>query len=750
MPDTKTTTDPIRLAAQLINSTDRHLFLTGKAGTGKTTFLRDLAEATHKNYVIVAPTGIAALNAKGVTIHSQFLLPFGSFLPTNDPNFDNNVQSAFFTPRALGYKHRLDGRRKQVLRSIDLLIIDEVSMLRADILDAIDYRLKYVKGNFNQAFGGVQVLMIGDMYQLPPVVKQHEWPQLSKFYNSMYFYEAQALQQGGFAYIELDKVFRQSDDTFLRVLNNLRNNRCTAEDFEILNSHYKPNVQAEEGVVTLTTHNAKADKLNREALDNLSGRPKYYEAEVEGDFPEHLHPLPESLELKVGAQVMFIRNDNENKAYYNGKLARVTHLDEDEIRVAMDDDEDFVITPHTWQNIRYSVSASTKELQEEEIGRFVQYPIKLAWAITVHKSQGLTFDKAVIDVGSAFAPGQVYVALSRLRSLDGLTLRTKISESVISSDAEIVRFSQHKTTEPSPAETLQQEQERYLRRWIHEVFNFGDIISQVEYVQEKAGAKMSFEDEEMRNALNELKAAFANEREISGKLVRQVERLMERGDREKLLDLLNRASKYYLKLLFNQMKALWIHREEVNQLAKTKTYLKALDEVDQLLVHTTAELQKASYLGHCILTGNDPEKQEVLDEERNQRRRAAIETAREHVRQNPKNFSTKTGRKRKVGETYEISYALFKQGLDVAGVAKERSMATSTIEGHLARGIEEGELEIDPYITPDELKEINAAFDAAKDKSLNAVRGDLNNQHSFGKLRMVMAWRVKENVSDSD
>src|SRR5690606_39138834 len=256
VPDTKTTTDPIRLAAQLVNSTDRHIFLTGKAGTGKTTFLRDVAEATHKNYVIVAPTGIAALNAKGVTIHSQFLLPFGSFLPTTDPQFDNNVKSAFYTPRSLSYKHRLDGRRKQVLRSIDLLIIDEVSMLRADILDAIDYRLKYAKGNFNQPFGGVQLLMIGDLYQLPPVVKDHEWPQLSRFYNNMFFYESQALYKAGFAYVELEKVFRQTDNTFLNLLNNLRNNQCTPADLQLLNSYYRPNAEPEEGVVTLTTHNA--------------------------------------------------------------------------------------------------------------------------------------------------------------------------------------------------------------------------------------------------------------------------------------------------------------------------------------------------------------------------------------------------------------------------------------------------------------------------------------------------------------
>ena len=621
-------------------------------------------------------------------------------------------------------------------------------MLRADLLDAIDHRLRSVKGNYREPFGGVQVLMIGDLYQLPPVVKDHEWQRLRQYYNSMFFYEAVALREQGFAYIELDKVFRQQDDTFLRVLNNLRNNACTAEDLEILNAHYKPGATDADDGVTITTHNRLADQMNRDALDRLPGRSRYYDAEIEGDFPEHLHPLPESLELKVGAQVMFVRNDNENHAYYNGKLATITHLDADEIRVSMEDDDDFTLRPHTWTNIKYTVGEGSKELMEDEVGRFVQYPLKLAWAITVHKSQGLTFDKAVIDVGRAFAPGQVYVALSRLRSLDGLTLRTKISESVISSDAEVVRFARQKKSEPTPDQTLQQEQFRYLQRWFHRAFDFDDIINQVGYVQEKAGAKLEFEDPELRDALPQLKQAFLDEGENTRKFTRQIDQLLHADRRELLLDRLKKGSKYYLRLLYDQMRVLWIHKEYVTQLAKTKTYAKALDEIDQLLVHHTAQLQKAAYLSHCILSGVDPEKQDVLTEERLQRRKTALEAAREHVRQNPKEFSTKTGRKRKPkGETYQITYALFKEGMDIDGVAKERGLARSTIEGHLARGIEEGELDIAPYIDADELKTINAAFEAAKDTSLNAVRSDLNNQYSFGKLRMVQAWRMKESES---
>lgn len=737
--------DSIQLAARLINSTDRHLFLTGKAGTGKTTFLRDLAEATHKNFVIVAPTGIAALNAKGVTIHSQFMLPFGSFLPGNTAEFNSSVHSAFYTGRTLNYKHQLDRNRKQVLRSIDLLIIDEVSMLRADLLDAIDHRLKSVKGNYRQPFGGVQLLMIGDLYQLPPVVKDHEWQHLRSHYNSMFFYESVALREQGFSYIELSKVFRQKDDLFLGVLNNLRNNVCTAADLEVLNERYRPNAKPEDGVVTITTHNRLADKINRDALNELPGKPMYYEARIDGDFPEHLHPLSESLELRVGAQVMFMRNDNEDKAYYNGKLAKVTHLSQDEIRVAMDDDDDFVLRPHTWSNIKYKVGEGSKELIEEVVGKFEQYPLKLAWAITVHKSQGLTFEKAIVDVGSAFAPGQVYVALSRLQSLEGLTLRTKISESVIASDSEVVRFSKQQSLEPSPAQSLELEQRRYLERWFNRAFNFNSIVSQIATTQQKAGAKMDFEDLEMSEALAKIKGAFEEQHENSIVFIRQIVRLLRSGDKATLLERLKKGSKYFLDLLYGQMRALWIHKEEVAQLAKTKTYVSALNEVDQLLVHHAAQLQKAAYLSHCILSGIEPEKQEVLIEERLARRKTALESAREYVRQNPKNFATKTGRARKPkGETYQISYALFKSGLDIDGVASERGLARSTIEGHLARGIADKELDISPYIEEAELKEIESAFASSKDKAVSAVRSALDNKYSYGKLRMVQAWMMRD------
>ena len=329
--------DSMISAIQFINSTASHIFLTGKAGTGKTTFLRNLAARTHKQLTIVAPTGIAALNAGGVTIHSQFLLPFGMFIPDRNSGAAHYTAGNFYNAHTLAQKHPINSVRKQVLRTIDLLVIDEVSMLRADLLDAIDARMKSVRGNFTQSFGGVQLLLIGDLYQLPPVVKRDEDMILKQHYNSAWFFESKALQQDGFVYIELDKIFRQHDDYFIRLLNNLRNNQPTKEDIDELNKHYKSSdeIQNLREVITLTTHNYKADDLNIRALRELPGTPQVIHASIEGEFPESMFPVLHHLELKVGAQIMFTKNDSEEKMYFNGKLATVKSINEAEIKVEM-------------------------------------------------------------------------------------------------------------------------------------------------------------------------------------------------------------------------------------------------------------------------------------------------------------------------------------------------------------------------------------------------------------------------------
>jgi ATP-dependent exoDNAse (exonuclease V) alpha subunit len=409
-------TDRLEIAAHFINSTNSPVFLTGKAGTGKTTFLRNLIELTHKSHVVLAPTGIAALHAKGVTIHSQFLLPLGGFLPTREPEGNFGTNANFYTQYTLGKRHNLNSARKNVLKSVDLLIIDEVSMLRADVLDAIDYRMKSVKRNFNEPFGGAQVLMIGDLFQLPPIVKDHEWQLLGKFYKSMHFYEALALKASGMVYVELDQIFRQKDEKFIHILNNLRNNKTTAEDISFLNKFYKTpeEIKTLKDTIIITTHNFKAEEHNQKELESLKTKSHFFEANVEKDFPENLFPLPKSLELKEGSQIMFIKNDTSGLSdFFNGKMAFVKTINGEKVTVVMADNHlEYTLKREVWENKKYAVNDATKELEEQVIGTFEQYPVKLAWSVTVHKSQGLTFDKAIIDVGQAFAAGQVYVALN--------------------------------------------------------------------------------------------------------------------------------------------------------------------------------------------------------------------------------------------------------------------------------------------------------------------------------------------------
>ena len=434
---------------RFINQTQRSVFLTGKAGTGKTTLLREIIETTHKNTVVVAPTGIAALNAGGVTIHSLFQLPFGGFLPDNSaPDFSESTK--FETKATLRRHFKMSGLKKSVIRNMELLIIDEVSMLRADLLDAMDFMMQTVRKK-NSPFGGVQVLFIGDLLQLPPVIRDDEWRTLKNYYKGKFFFHSQVVQQNPPLYIELDKIFRQTDDAFISVLNNLRNNQISKEDIATLNQYVQPNfdLKANKGYITLTTHNAKADTMNTEALDVLEGKEWLYSPEITGDFPDKIYPVDEVLRLKEGAQIMFVKNDlSFDKKYFNGKMGVIKSLSTKEILVHFPEENKTIeVEKYEWQNIRYKVNDTTKEIEEEVLGTFVHYPIKLAWAITVHKSQGLTFDKVIANLGAAFASGQVYVALSRCTSFSGLILKSRIEQNAIKTDPRVLEFAQNETPE---------------------------------------------------------------------------------------------------------------------------------------------------------------------------------------------------------------------------------------------------------------------------------------------------------------
>ncbi|SDH40587.1 AAA family ATPase [Mucilaginibacter sp. P25] len=421
------------LVLKFIENTNRPIFLTGKAGTGKTTFLRWIRANVTKNLAVVAPTAVAAINAGGVTIHSFFQVPFGPQVPVTDHNNHSTLL------------RQVSLEKSNILKCLDLLIIDEISMVRADTLDYIDTVLRQVKGS-TRPFGGVQLLMIGDLFQLPPVYEK-DWPVLRNFYKGPYFFDSLAFQKFPVLTFELTQVYRQKDPVFVEILNSIRNGYADSEMLDKLNAHYNPNLNANwlKDYVTLSTHNQLVNEINQQRLTELDGEAHTFKATITGDFPKEVYPAEEELVLKVGAQVMFIKNDSSGKKqYYNGRTGRIAAMGPGNIRLTfLDDDSEFEVIPETWQNVKYALAENEQKVNEQNNGSFSQYPLRLAWAITIHKSQGLTFEKAVIDVDAAFAFGQAYVALSRCRSLEGMILKSPVRPENIRTDPEIISFMQN-------------------------------------------------------------------------------------------------------------------------------------------------------------------------------------------------------------------------------------------------------------------------------------------------------------------
>jgi len=453
----------LQLAWDFVEKTDRNIFLTGKAGTGKTTFLHKLKLESSKRLVVVAPTGVAAINAKGVTIHSFFQMPFGPILPGT-----SNANTSKF-------QHKFSKIKINIIKSLDLLIIDEISMVRADLLDGIDQVLRRYK-NRNKVFGGVQVLMLGDLQQLAPVVKDHEWEMLKPYYKTPFFFSSQTFLNSKTISVELKHVYRQDNQKFIEILNEIRNNKLSEKSALELNKRYLPDFVAkkEDGYITLTTHNHSANTMNKIELNKLKGNSQKYTAKIEGKFQEHSYPTHEVLELKKGAQVMFIKNDSSpEKRYYNGKIGKIVSLNKSEVRIICpNDDEEIITTPETWENINYNLNTETKEISENIIGSFVQMPLRLAWAITIHKSQGLTFEKAIIDAKSSFAHGQTYVALSRCKTLEGLVLMNPINENSIITDNRVITFNENVSKNQPENAVLNESKKMFQLNLIEDLLDF--------------------------------------------------------------------------------------------------------------------------------------------------------------------------------------------------------------------------------------------------------------------------------------
>lgn len=452
------------LAYRFVTETSENIFLTGKAGTGKTTFLKYLKQHCAKNIIVAAPTGVAAINAGGVTLHSLFQLPFHPFLPTKASKDE------------LLARLRFNKQRLQLLRKIELLVIDEISMVRADTMDAIDAILRAVRRNYTTPFGGVQLLCIGDLFQLPPVAKNDEWILLQEYYVSPFFFDSLAIKEQMPLMIELTKIYRQKEDSFVRLLNKVRNNAMQPEDFEDLHQRFNPAFRPgqDEKYITLTSHNNQADQINFRELNKLLAPSFTYKAKIEREFPEHMYPAEEELKLKEGAQVMFLKNDVINKKYFNGKIGVVKRLEE-ELIIVESDGEEITVGKDTWDNTRYTLNRGDGKLEQEVLGTFEQFALRLAWAITIHKSQGLTFQKVMIDAGAAFSSGQVYVALSRCTNLEGIVLLSKIHALAIMSNDNVVKGQQTLMHKGSLAERFAGARMIFTQQQLSQIFLFEEI-----------------------------------------------------------------------------------------------------------------------------------------------------------------------------------------------------------------------------------------------------------------------------------
>ncbi|MBX2953488.1 MAG: AAA family ATPase [Leadbetterella sp.] len=741
--------------SRYINQTHRSVFLTGKAGTGKTTLLKEILAQTHKNAVVVAPTGIAALNAGGVTVHSMFQLPFGAFVPDDNvsPLFGDQLKVE--TRSSLVRHFRMNGTRQSVIRNMELLVIDEVSMLRADLLDAVDFMLQRIRRN-QQPFGGVQVLFIGDLLQLPPIVKPEEWQILRKYYNSPFFFDAQVIRNSPPVHVELEKVHRQQNEDFIRILNNLRHNRISAEDITALNRHHRPDfdIRKAEGYITLTTHNADADQRNAEALNDLEGHETVFSPEVVGDFPERIFPMEADLHLKTGAQVMFIKNDlSPEKRYYNGKIGHIKSLEEGQVVVEFREEKKTLqVDKYEWKNIRYTVSSMTKAIEEEVLGTYTQFPLKLAWAITVHKSQGLTFDKAVLDVSRAFAPGQAYVALSRLRSLEGLVLLKPFPASVIPSDNHVREYSKTRTPEEALRDELDTETVKYLSDRLRSSFDLEVMC------QEWRNHKFSY-DSELPNSPKRQFQPWAEEqfrkiREIqepSRKFGRLLLKILseEKTDIAYLEERCHTAFTYFSEVLFSVHYELLKKMEEVTRLKRMKALFEELVVLDDVTTAAVLRLLRSRRWLEAVISGSEISREFLESDEVRKYKQNLVSRVKEEVRstqfipdEEDTGYYTAPSRKKKTlaqKNTTDETFDAWKVHGSVSEVARARKLTESTVYGHLLKLVILGRVSAEDVLGAERNREMCAVLLDHPAKTNTEIREITGYKYSFEELRIARA-----------
>lgn len=812
---------PVGLASRFINSTGRHVFLTGKAGTGKTTFLRDIVQYTHKKVIVAAPTGIAAINAGGVTLHSLFQLPFGAFLPSDEGLSQMHIATQVNTPKSLIGKLKMHATRRKMLREMELLIIDEVSMLRADLLDAIDTVLRYVHRKRSVPFGGIQILFIGDLLQLPPVVKQEEWGLLQRFYEGIYFFQAKALSGNPPLYIELETIYRQTDPRFIELLNNLRENKPSYEDIELLNSHVSGtyNPTTESGYIFLTTHNHKADQINHKAIQKIDNPPHTFEAIIENDFPEHLYPMDFSLVLKEGAQVMFIKNDySGERRYFNGKIGEIESIGDEGVTVCFDDGSPSAeVERYTWENKKFSLNKETNEIEEKVAGTFTQYPLKLAWAVTIHKSQGLTFEKAVIDVSSAFASGQIYVALSRLTGLGGLVLSAPLPVHAPGPDHRLIQFSASKPAPEVLEQHLDADTLSYLQQQLLTTFEMGRMAEElrwhVDSYNKEEGRSVKQKHQEWARGLQndfqgvqsvadrflgQLQSLFQAYQQQAGQLrigqqqageqhSGQYQADQYQADQQhtghaasggmeadqsghdagqsgylvRLQERVAAAATYFKPIMKELSYKVFEHIEAISGLVGVKTYIRELRDLETLFFSRQQLIVKAEALLKAVMENTEPTKSSMHDPATDMERRIMTRAGGKQGKaklakgKTKKNLHQVSGTPADSKDTpynedgqklssYEVTYSLYKEGLDVETIAKLRTLAESTIEGHLARCVTEGLLDVSLFLDAEKMTQILAAAQTVDSTALKDIMAVLGDEFTYADVRYALAGRKVE------
>ena len=655
------------IARFIVEKTDSNIFLTGKAGTGKTTFLKDVKKYTKKNHIVLAPTGVAAVNAGAMTIHSFFQFGFGPYVKGISEPEGN---------------YMMRREKRELIKSLELIIIDEISMVRADVLDHINDELQRIRRN-SEPFGGVQLLMIGDLQQLPPITPDIELEILKPHYDSMYFFDSKSLRNSDYYCIELKSVYRQTDQRFIDILNRVRTGDVTHSDLDELNSHHVADFRPAQGdnYIQLVTHNRMADAINQREMAALSADTFMFDAKVTGTFPEDAFPTSRQLEIKKGAQVMFVKNDPD-KRFINVMLGEVEEVSDDSIRVRLSGKDNIVkVEPTAWENIRYHMNEETHKIESTKIGSFMQYPIKPAWAITIHKSQGLTFDKAVIDAHEAFSPGQAYVALSRCRSLDGMVLSEKLTQRAIITDSIVDEYMNGAV----------QDIDALARNINFEPFDY-DRTTKETTVAKNANGHVTVVNTNVFDALKEWRTQVASVAGVPAYVV---------------------------------------------------MYDRTLAELANALPERTSELDSIHGLGPVKIEKYGQALLDVIHSSRNasNSRFDSIAKETEAPILEPVKKKKENKEKEKKEKTWVITYKMYKEGKTVMQIAQERSLTETTILGHLARYVESGDIDVHKLVSNDVIEKVSAYMSSRNGGAvaIKEVFEYFNETISYGDIRLVLS-----------